>query len=100
MALPELVSACILLLIASIVAGWAPLFVLAPVKRRFVSTVGVGVLIGTAFVVTIPSGVHIMYMAPRQPTTHSFTQIPLPLPPSAHVNVGADANLLHSVIDS
>jgi hypothetical protein len=80
MMLFDLFFVCVLLVIASVMCGWAPLFVLSPSKRRWVSTLGVGALIGTAFVVVIPAGVHTMYLPPRIPPAQHMQQTPSPPP--------------------
>jgi len=83
MSLGDLLLVCVLLQMASVLAGWAPLFVLSSGKRRWVSTLGVGALIGTAFVVVIPAGVHTMYLPPRIPPMQAPQQTATDLLPSA-----------------
>jgi len=52
-------------------SGLLPLsFSFSPTKMRFITTLGVGVLIGTAFNVIIPEGVHTIY---TETASHSST---------------------------
>lgn len=61
----DLFVSCIVLCVSSLLAGWAPLFVHAPAKRRWMATMGVGVLIGSAFVNVLPEAIHTTYLQPR-----------------------------------
>ncbi|MCJ1310596.1 hypothetical protein MMC25_004261 [Agyrium rufum] len=57
--------------IASFIAGLLPLsFSLSQSQIRLISTIGVGVLVGTALIVIIPEGVETLYTAAEPTHTH------------------------------
>ncbi|RMZ81327.1 hypothetical protein DV736_g6653, partial [Chaetothyriales sp. CBS 134916] len=57
--------------IASFIAGMLPLsFSLSPSQLRLISTVGMGVLVGTSLIVIIPEGVETLYSASGASTVH------------------------------
>lgn len=70
----DLFVSCIVLCVTSLLAGWSPLFVHAPAKRRWMTTMGVGVLIGSAFVHVLPEAIHTTYLQPRSNQAQTRTQ--------------------------
>ena len=116
MGLLKLLALCAFMFASSLSVGLLPLFVsLSPRHLRYVTTVGVGLLVGVAFIVIIPEGVHTYYgangqtsgghthahhaaSAPRSALSHSSSQpSPLALLPSVddaafqHVHAGGEA---------
>ncbi|KAK7207027.1 ZIP zinc transporter-domain-containing protein [Myxozyma melibiosi] len=62
----SLLMLSLLMLVASFASGMLPLVVsLSPDRLRAVSTVGMGVLMGTSLIVIIPEGVETLYSVPR-----------------------------------
>ena len=61
--------------LSSLLAGCLPLlFSFKQSHLRFLTTYGVGLLIGTAFIVIIPEGIHTLYSSPH-PAAHSSTSL-------------------------
>lgn len=59
-----LLSLSIVMAITSFVVGSLPLaFALSPTQLRFISSIGMGVLVGTSLIVIIPEGVETLYSA-------------------------------------
>ncbi|KZF21639.1 Zinc/iron permease [Xylona heveae TC161] len=72
-----LLSLSIVMAIASFLAGSLPLsFALKPSQLRLISTIGMGVLVGTSLIVIIPEGVETLYSAssPTHAHAHSLTR--------------------------
>ena len=62
MAFLKLLSLCAFMFASSLAVGLLPLFVSLSARRvRYMTTVGVGLLVGVAFIVIIPEGVHTYY---------------------------------------
>ena len=71
MAFLKLLSLCCFMFASSLAVGLLPLFVSLSARRvRYMTTVGVGLLVGVAFIVIIPEGVH-TYYAPDSSSGHS-----------------------------
>ncbi|KIW78447.1 hypothetical protein Z517_08283 [Fonsecaea pedrosoi CBS 271.37] len=67
-----LLSLCIVMAVASFLAGILPLSLgLSQPKLRFISTIGMGVLVGTSLVVIIPEGVETLYSASEVGHAHA-----------------------------
>lgn len=67
-----LLSLCAVMATASFLAGILPLsFSLSTARLRMISTIGMGVLVGTSLVVIIPEGVETLYSASEVGHTHS-----------------------------
>ena len=82
MGLLKLLALCAFMFASSLAVGLIPLFFsLSPRHLRYVTTVGVGLLVGVAFIVIIPEGVHTYYSANSSPnSSHSHaTHDPTPL---------------------
>lgn len=61
-------------MLRSLLAGAVPLsFALSPSQLRFISTVGMGVLVGTSLVVIIPEGIETLYNAGPAVQSHPKT---------------------------
>ncbi|KAI9885615.1 MAG: alpha subunit of pyruvate dehydrogenase [Watsoniomyces obsoletus] len=86
-------------LIRSLLAGALPLsFALSPSQIRLISTVGVGVLVGTSLVVIIPEGVETLYSAGRAHEPHSRRppiSTPLPQAGTPLLVRGIDSNSIY-----
>ena len=64
MGLLKLLALCAFMFASSLAVGLIPLFFsLSPRHLRYVTTIGVGLLVGVAFIVIIPEGVHTYYGA-------------------------------------
>jgi len=67
-----LLSLCIVMAVASFLAGILPLSLsLSQSKLRLISTIGMGVLVGTSLVVIIPEGIETLYRASEVGQAHS-----------------------------
>lgn len=67
-----LISLCIVMAAASFLAGVLPLALnLSSTRLRMISTIGMGVLVGTSLIVIIPEGVETLYSSG---TTHAHTR--------------------------
>ena len=74
-----LVALCVVMAIASFLAGSLPLALsLSPSQLRLLSTVGMGVLVGTSLIIIIPEGIETMYSASSKAVGHTRRDIGLP----------------------
>ncbi|KIW73439.1 hypothetical protein PV04_01560 [Phialophora macrospora] len=70
-----LLSLSVVMAVASFLAGILPLTLkLSPSQLRLISTIGMGVLVGTSLVVIIPEGVETLYTASEVGRAHSHTR--------------------------
>lgn len=75
---------CITMLVGSFVAGCIPLSTkLSEAKLRYLTALGVGLLIGTALVVIIPEGIETLYSATKEAHEQQHSASPSP-PPASH----------------
>ena len=98
-----LVALCVVMAIASFLAGSLPLSLsLSPSQLRLLSTVGMGVLVGTSLIIIIPEGIETIYSASAKSVGHTRRDIAasnnLPiavygLEPRAEEGEGVDAFL-------
>ncbi|KAI9852989.1 MAG: hypothetical protein M1838_002768 [Thelocarpon superellum] len=66
-----LLSLGLVMATASFLAGSLPLtFSLTPSQLRLVTTLGMGVLVGTSLIVIIPEGIETLYSAEQAPSSH------------------------------
>ena len=74
MALLHLLCLCLFMFASSLLVGLLPLFFsLSPRRVRYMTTVGVGLLVGVAFIVIIPEGVHTYYAPDTASHGHSHS---------------------------
>ena len=74
MGLLKLLALCTFMFLSSLGVGFIPLFFsLSPRHLRYVTTIGVGLLVGVAFIVIIPEGVHTYYGANSPASSHSHS---------------------------
>ena len=76
MALLQLLSLCAFMFCSSLAVGLLPLFFSLSARRvRYMTTVGVGLLVGVAFIVIIPEGVHTYYAPDAVSHSHNHSSI-------------------------
>lgn len=62
----DILLQAILMFAASLMAGYVPLVLsISPTKLKYMTTVGTGMLVGTAFIVIIPEGIHATFNVHR-----------------------------------
>ncbi|ORZ01456.1 Zinc/iron permease [Syncephalastrum racemosum] len=96
---------CITMLVGSFVAGCIPLSTkLSETKLRYLTALGVGLLIGTALVVIIPEGIETLYSATREAHEQQHSVSPSLLapvsPPPLPVHTTPALEHVHSSLDS
>jgi zinc transporter ZupT len=92
MAFGDVLMLGILTALSSFLVGSIPFLLPASKNRRWFVTMGVGVLLGTAFVVILPEGIHTMYQPPRAPrATAAPTTDAVVTPTDAPTTLQADS---------